>query len=158
MAQPHYRPRQLSLKQLSKLTIACAAACAIITPTARGIQFGMIDARTVVIINVILVPLGWIALTLLMVKPSPSRTTLLALLGLAPVGTLLGLMVWALLPLIHRILFSGMWNYSPLDLLGFFIGIVVIPLLAVALLVLLDLAFRGFGFMREKSAIRSPRH
>ena len=97
----------LSLLDVVKVVLACAVACACITPSFRVVQYGMAQVRDVVIIDAIIVPLVFVLCCFAMVRRGPRRESLIAGLILSSASVALVALAWRSWPLAIRFLRFG---------------------------------------------------
>ena len=98
---------RLTLTDLTKLVLACAAACACITPTTRLVQAEVADSAQMAIVNAMIVPLVWVLLAYPLVRRGPKRTLLIDVLLLWAVSVPLGLFLWPIARAVGWLVFRG---------------------------------------------------
>ena len=133
------RPRlQISLGRfLLRANVYAVVACLCILPAFKLWGLGDGDGSTLVVMELIVVPLAWVLASHAMIRDRPTRRVATTALVLSAVVALLGSSIWTSLPLVTRAWRRG-WNafrwgfIQPIDYPVAALAVVGVPLLALA--------------------------
>lgn len=153
-AIPLLTPR-LTIIQMMKVVVYCAAAMACVAPMVHMTEvsgglngpIGPIGPiGRVGLWSAITVPLAWAGVSFLLVRPGKIRDRLILAFLTGPVGIVLALGAWLLWP--HAMVFFRGWQTRPIialaaDLGGFVLHVGIILMLGMALVFLVGRLARG---------------
>jgi hypothetical protein len=149
---------RLSLVQVMKLVVYCAVASACVAPMVQLWRIVVVDAGSlqglvaVVLFESVLVPLAWVALSLLLVRRGAWRDGLICTLLLCSVSVALGIASWSLFA--YTIPAYG----NPFERVGLSALTLHVMVILTLVAAILWLSFRLWRCLRAGGTSSGPRH